>query len=175
MRLAGIKLGFYPIPAKEAERIRERLQCNDEFAAIDPCVGDGAAFRCLLDGAKAHPHGSVDAAPELAPGPFPTFAVAVLNCIALTAMPIRIPVMRFATFNRFTVRSRPSFGTERNSSSWAHSLSISELTLSTSTATESAVSNSCWRASSSSMDGRAGYILRLSEPLRRNAGRQTPQ
>lgn len=45
MRPAGrLKLGFYPLPPEEAERIRERLEFPSQFAAVDPCVGDGAAF-----------------------------------------------------------------------------------------------------------------------------------
>jgi Uncharacterised methyltransferase family (DUF6094) len=58
MRLAGrLKLGFYPLPAKEAERIRARLQYPQEFAALDPCVGDGVAFSRLLESTKAQAHG----------------------------------------------------------------------------------------------------------------------
>ena len=58
MRLAGrMKLGFYPLPAQEAERIRVRLQFPDEFAAVDPCVGDGLAFSRLLGSARAHAYG----------------------------------------------------------------------------------------------------------------------
>ncbi len=55
MRLAGrLKLGFYPLPAKEAQRIRARLQYPEEFAALDPCVGDGVAFSCLPESTKPH-------------------------------------------------------------------------------------------------------------------------
>lgn len=58
MRLAGrLKLGFYPLPVTEAERILVRLQYPDEFAALDPCVGDGAAFSRLIESSKAHPYG----------------------------------------------------------------------------------------------------------------------
>ena len=58
MRLAGrLKLGFYPLPTQEAARIRFHLQYPDEFAALDPCVGDGVAFTRILDGAKAFAHG----------------------------------------------------------------------------------------------------------------------
>ena len=54
MRLAGrLKLGFYPLPTKEAERIRVRLQYPEQFAALDPCVGDGVALARLLDWTKA--------------------------------------------------------------------------------------------------------------------------
>ncbi len=55
MRLAGrLKRGFYPLPVKEIKRIRLRLQYPDAFAALDPCVGDGAAFSQLLQAAKVH-------------------------------------------------------------------------------------------------------------------------
>jgi tRNA1(Val) A37 N6-methylase TrmN6 len=58
MRLAGrLKLGFYPLPVREAERIGVRLQYPDEFAALDPCVGDGVAFTWLLTSTKAHAYG----------------------------------------------------------------------------------------------------------------------
>jgi hypothetical protein len=58
MRIAGrLKLGFYPLPIREAERIRLRLQYPEEFSALDPCVGDGVAFSRLLDPTKAHAYG----------------------------------------------------------------------------------------------------------------------
>lgn len=58
MRIAGrLKLGFYPLPVKEADRIRGRLQYPEEFAALDPCVGDGVAFSRLLEATKAHAYG----------------------------------------------------------------------------------------------------------------------
>ncbi len=46
MRLAGReRLGFYPLPIPEAERIRRFLQFPDQqCSALDPCIGDGAAF-----------------------------------------------------------------------------------------------------------------------------------
>jgi hypothetical protein len=58
MRLAGrLKLGFYPLPVREAERIRCRLQHSEEFAALDPCVGDGVAFKRLIEVSQAHAYG----------------------------------------------------------------------------------------------------------------------
>src|ERR1700756_3097301 len=58
MRLAGrLKLGFYPLPAIEAVRIRNRLQLPEEFCALDPCVGDGVAFAHFLKSAHAHAYG----------------------------------------------------------------------------------------------------------------------
>jgi SAM-dependent methyltransferase len=46
MRLAGRqRLGFYPLPIPEAERIRKFLVFPDkQSCALDPCVGDGAAL-----------------------------------------------------------------------------------------------------------------------------------
>jgi uncharacterized methyltransferase DUF6094 len=58
MRNQGkIKLGFYPLPVVEAKRLKNCLNFQDPFSALDPCVGDGVAFSCLLDGASAHRHG----------------------------------------------------------------------------------------------------------------------
>lgn len=58
MRLAGrLKLGFYPLPTNEADRIRASLQYPEEFAAVDPCVGDGVSFSRLLGAAKTHAYG----------------------------------------------------------------------------------------------------------------------
>jgi tRNA1(Val) A37 N6-methylase TrmN6 len=58
MRLAGrLKLGFYPLPVKEAGRISLHLQCPPEFAAVDPCVGDGIAFSRLLQSTNAQSYG----------------------------------------------------------------------------------------------------------------------
>lgn len=46
MRLAGrTRLGFYPLPLQEAERIRRFLAFPDQRASVlDPCIGDGVAF-----------------------------------------------------------------------------------------------------------------------------------
>ena len=46
MRLAGReRLGFYPLPIPEAERIRRFLRLPDQQCSVlDPCIGDGAAF-----------------------------------------------------------------------------------------------------------------------------------
>jgi hypothetical protein len=51
------KLGFFPLPPREAERLRNCLTLSDEFAAVDPCVGDGVAFTRVLEGAQAHRYG----------------------------------------------------------------------------------------------------------------------
>jgi hypothetical protein len=58
MRPPGkIKLGFFPLPLPEAARLKNFLAFASEFSALDPCVGDGAAFNHLLDGVTAHRYG----------------------------------------------------------------------------------------------------------------------
>jgi hypothetical protein len=51
------KLGFYPLPVAEAERLRNCLVFPPAFSALDPCVGDGLAFMHLLNGTQAHRYG----------------------------------------------------------------------------------------------------------------------
>ena len=59
MRNAGrLKLGFYPLPQSEAQRLRAHLVFPTEsFAALDPCVGDGAAFHAIMAGTSALKYG----------------------------------------------------------------------------------------------------------------------
>ena len=59
IRNAGrLKLGFYPLPQIEARRLRTQLVFPAEpFAALDPCVGDGAAFQTILADSPALPYG----------------------------------------------------------------------------------------------------------------------
>lgn len=59
MRLAGkLKCGFYPLPLVEAETIRNRLKFPiDGFSALDPCIGDGAAFARIAADTKTHCYG----------------------------------------------------------------------------------------------------------------------
>jgi hypothetical protein len=52
-----IKLGFFPLPTADAERLRNCLRFPDEFSAMDPCVGDGVAFTQLLRGTQAPRYG----------------------------------------------------------------------------------------------------------------------
>jgi len=53
MRAAGrLRLGFYPLPLSEGHRIRRWISFPDAVsAAVDPCVGDGAAFEAITEGA----------------------------------------------------------------------------------------------------------------------------
>jgi Uncharacterised methyltransferase family (DUF6094) len=56
------KLGFFPLPPSEAERLKNCLVSVGEFSALDPCVGDGVAFKHLLEGTGARGYGiEVDA------------------------------------------------------------------------------------------------------------------
>ena len=54
---AKTKLGFFPLPIAEAERLRSCLICSAEFSALDPCVGDGVAFTHLLRETRACRYG----------------------------------------------------------------------------------------------------------------------
>jgi hypothetical protein len=51
------KLGFFPLPTAEAERLRNCLVFSSEFSALDACVGDGVAFTHLVEGARALRYG----------------------------------------------------------------------------------------------------------------------
>jgi len=52
------RLGFYPLPLSEAQRIRMFLCFPDApSSAIDPCVGDGVAFEAITDGAEVIRYG----------------------------------------------------------------------------------------------------------------------
>ena len=51
------KLGFFPLPIAEARRLRNWLAFPGQFSALDPCVGDGVAFSCLLADSGAHRYG----------------------------------------------------------------------------------------------------------------------
>src|SRR5690348_5203762 len=59
MRIAArAKLGFYPLPLPEAERIRGFLAFPDkQCCALDPCVGEGAAFAEIAAGDKVLRYG----------------------------------------------------------------------------------------------------------------------
>lgn len=59
MRLAGRqRLGFYPLPIREAERIRRFLAFpKEQSCALDPCAGDGVAFAEITSGASVLRYG----------------------------------------------------------------------------------------------------------------------
>jgi len=51
------KLGFFPLPVAEVQRLKKWLAFPEQFSALDPCVGDGVAFAHLLRDARAHRYG----------------------------------------------------------------------------------------------------------------------
>jgi hypothetical protein len=51
------KLGFFPLPTAEAERLRNCLTFAEEFSAVDPSVGDGVAFTRMLSGTHSYRYG----------------------------------------------------------------------------------------------------------------------
>ena len=58
MRFQGkSRLGFYPLPLCEAERIRRFLLFPGSSSAIDPCVGDGVAFEAITSDAEVLRYG----------------------------------------------------------------------------------------------------------------------
>src|ERR1035437_8468878 len=59
MRFQGkSRLGFYPLPLSEAQRIRRFLLFPDQStSAVDPCVGDGVAFEVITAGAEVVRYG----------------------------------------------------------------------------------------------------------------------
>lgn len=59
MRNAGrLKLGYYPLPLSEAQRLRSHLTFPENpFSALDPCVGDGSAFEILVQQSRALAYG----------------------------------------------------------------------------------------------------------------------
>ena len=59
MRFQGkSRLGFYPLPLPEAQRIRRFLLFPDQpSSALDPCVGDGVAFEVITNGAEVLRYG----------------------------------------------------------------------------------------------------------------------
>ena len=65
MRLSGrLKLGYFPLPPAEGEKIRNLLQFGPEPASvIDPCVGTGAALQQITKGGNCRLYGiELDAA-----------------------------------------------------------------------------------------------------------------
>jgi len=52
------RLGFYPLPLSEAQRIRRFLLFpGTPSSALDPCVGDGVAFEAITEGAEVLRYG----------------------------------------------------------------------------------------------------------------------
>jgi SAM-dependent methyltransferase len=52
------RLGFYPLPLSEAQRIRRFLVFPDApSSALDPCIGDGVAFEAITSGTEVVRYG----------------------------------------------------------------------------------------------------------------------
>jgi SAM-dependent methyltransferase len=52
------RLGFYPLPFSEGQRIRKFLLFPDQTSsALDPCVGDGVAFEAITSGGEVLRYG----------------------------------------------------------------------------------------------------------------------
>ncbi len=51
------KLGFFPLPLLEVGRLKNCLAFPMEFSALDPCVGDGVAFKHLVEGTETRRYG----------------------------------------------------------------------------------------------------------------------
>src|SRR6266568_2292537 len=51
---ARVRLGYYPLPSAEAERIRQYLQLTPGFVALDPCIGEGHALAAITSGIQGH-------------------------------------------------------------------------------------------------------------------------
>src|SRR5579884_2354402 len=55
---AKIRCNYYPLPPKEAQRIRNLLQFPaGPFSVLDPCVGDGAALAAITRDSAARRYG----------------------------------------------------------------------------------------------------------------------
>ncbi len=59
MRWKGkLKLGWFPLPLREAERIRKFLVFPAaSFAVVDPCIGEGGAFAAITAEATGYRYG----------------------------------------------------------------------------------------------------------------------
>ena len=98
MRLAArLKLGFYPLPIREAQRIRTRLNYPEQFSAVDPCVGDGVAFKEVLGSSQTHAYGiEIDAyraehAAQLGIKVIQANALTVRCPVESVSLPVRAP------------------------------------------------------------------------------------
>src|SRR5580704_18907270 len=55
---AKVRCNYYPLPLREAQRIRNLLLFPVEpFSTLDPCVGDGAAFAAITRDSNARRYG----------------------------------------------------------------------------------------------------------------------
>ena len=66
---AKVRCNYYPLPLREAERIRNLLRFPaEQFSALDPCIGDGAAFAAITRHSSARRYGiELDRAEQAGP------------------------------------------------------------------------------------------------------------
>ena len=59
MRIQGrLKLGYYPLPGSEAQRMRRFMRfAAEQCQALDPCSGTGAALKAITADSSARTHG----------------------------------------------------------------------------------------------------------------------
>jgi Uncharacterised methyltransferase family (DUF6094) len=58
VRIEGrIRLGYYPLPPLEADRIRQHLQLIPGFVALDPCIGEAHALAAITAGVEGNRSG----------------------------------------------------------------------------------------------------------------------
>jgi hypothetical protein len=58
MRNTGrLKLGYYPLPPQEAQRLRRLIQSAESFSVLDPCVGTGTALNLITTGLDCKRYG----------------------------------------------------------------------------------------------------------------------
>jgi predicted RNA methylase len=54
---ARLKMGYYPLPESEGEKLRALLSFATQASVIDPCVGQGTALRTVTSGAPIRCYG----------------------------------------------------------------------------------------------------------------------
>ena len=81
-----LKLGYYPLPIEEAQNIRGLLVPSAPYAAIDPCVGEGAALIEITKDTSAYLAGielDTDRAAAAAQKGIPTIHGSAFGCRVL--------------------------------------------------------------------------------------------
>ena len=58
MRKSGrLKLGHYPLPLEEAQRLKSMLHFSESASVLDPCIGTGTALMSLTENVDCHRYG----------------------------------------------------------------------------------------------------------------------
>lgn len=56
-RAARLKMGYYPLPEREAANIRSLLSYSSPCSVVDPCTGKGRAFNLITERAPVYRYG----------------------------------------------------------------------------------------------------------------------